>query len=257
MNAAAYWFAYRGMVVKQLRRFLRTWVQTLLPSVVTAALFLVVLGELVGREIGAMGGVGYTEFLMPGLVMLAVVTNAYSNVTLSFFGAKLQRHIEELLVAPLPAWLIVAGFATGGVLRGLLVGLLVAALALPLTGLQFHHPGAIAGMAVLAALLFSFAGLINGLFARTFDHTSVVATFVLTPLIYLGGLFYPVERLAEPWQSLSLLNPMYYLIDGFRHGLLGSGAQPWAVTFTVLVVATVIVGVAAWALVARGTRVKP
>ena len=257
MSATGYWFAYRGMVVKQLRRFLRTWVQTLLPSVVTAALFLVVLGELVGREIGTMGGVGYTEFLMPGLVMLAVVTNAYNNVTLSFFGAKLQRHIEELLVAPMPAWLIVAGFVTGGVLRGLLVGLLVAALALPLTGLQLHHPGATLGMAVLAALLFSFAGLINGIFARTFDHTSVVATFVLTPLIYLGGLFYPVERLAEPWQSLSLANPMYYLIDGFRHGLLGNGALPWAVTFSVLGVATVIAGAAAWGLVVRGTRVKP
>ncbi|SEO99817.1 ABC transporter permease [Aquisalimonas asiatica] len=257
MTAALYWNAYRGMVVKQLRRVVRTWIQTLLPSVVTAALFLVVLGQLVGREIGTLGGVGYTEFLMPGLVMLAVVTNAYSNVTLAVFGAKLQRHIEELLVAPMPPWLIVAGFVTGGVLRGLLVGLLVAALALPLTGLQFHHPVGIAGMAVLAALLFSFAGLINGIYARTFDHTSVVTTFVLTPLIYLGGLFYPVSRLDEPWQSLSLANPMYYLIEGFRHGLLGTSAVPWWATFAMLGVATAIAGAVALTLVARGTRVKP
>ena len=236
MNALPYWFAYRGMVVKQLRRFLRTWVQTLLPSVVTAALFLIVLGKLVGREVETLAGVGYTEFLAPGLIMLAVITNAYNNVTLAFFGAKLQRHIEELLVAPLPAWLIVAGFATGGVLRGLLVGLLVA---------------------LLAALLFSFAGLINGLFARSFDHTSVVATFVLTPLIYLGGLFYPVSRLAEPWHGLSLANPMHYILEGFRHGLLGTSDVSWQATFAVLAVATLAMGLTAWGLVARGVRVKP
>lgn len=257
MSTAAYWFAYRGMVVKQLRRFLRTWVQTLLPSVVTAGLFLVVLGELVGREVRSLDGVSYTEFLAPGLIMLAVVTNAYNNVTLAFFGAKLQRHIEELLVAPLPAWLIVAGFVTGGVLRGLLVGLLVAALALPLTGLELRHPGATAGMALLAALLFAFAGLINGVFARSFDHTSVIATFVLTPLIYLGGLFYPVGRLDEPWQTLSLANPMHYIIEGFRHGLLGTSDIAWSATFAVLAAATVITGAVAWALVARGVRVKP
>lgn len=257
MNALPYWFAYRGMVVKQLRRFLRTWVQTLLPSVVTAALFLIVLGKLVGREVETLAGVGYTEFLAPGLIMLAVITNAYNNVTLAFFGAKLQRHIEELLVAPLPAWLIVAGFATGGVLRGLLVGLLVALLALPLTGLELHHAGATIGMALLAALLFSFAGLINGLFARSFDHTSVVATFVLTPLIYLGGLFYPVSRLAEPWHSLSLANPMHYILEGFRHGLLGTSDVSWLATFAVLAVATLAMGLTAWGLVARGVRVKP
>jgi len=251
-----YWYAYRGLVVKQTRRFARAWVQNLLPSVVTAALFMIIFGHLVGREIAGMGGVPYADFILPGLILLAVVTNAYNNVTLAFYGARLQRHIEELLVAPLPAWLIVAGFATGGVLRGLLAGALVMLVAVPFTSLQVHHPAATLGIAVLSALLFALAGLINGLFARSFDHTSVIATFVLTPLIYLGGLFYPVARLDEPWQSLAAANPMHYMIAGFRHGLLGTGAFAGTTTFAILAAATVAVGGLAWWLVARGVRIR-
>ncbi|SFD17090.1 ABC-2 type transport system permease protein [Thiohalospira halophila DSM 15071] len=256
MNIALHWFAYRGLVVKQVRRFLRAWVQNLLPSVVTATLFLVVFGHLVGRELGGMGGVAYADFILPGLVMLAVITNAYSNVTLAVYGARLQRHIEEILVAPMPAWLVVAGFATGGLLRGLLAGALVLAIALPFTDLALHHIGATAGIAVLTALLFSLAGLINGVFARSFDHTSVVNTFVLTPLIYLGGLFYPVSRLPEPWDTVAAANPMHYIIEGFRHGLLGASPVAWTTTFAVLAAATVVVGWLAWYLVARGVRIK-
>jgi ABC-2 type transport system permease protein len=251
-----YWYAYRGLVVKQSRRFLRAWVQNLLPSVVTAALFMIIFGHLVGREITAMGGVPYADFILPGLILLAVVTNAYNNVTLAFYGARLQRHIEELLVAPLPAWLIVAGFATGGVLRGLLAGALVTAVALPFTSLQVHYPLATLGIAVLSATLFALAGLINGLFARSFDHTSVIATFVLTPLIYLGGLFYPVARLDEPWRSLAAANPMHYMIAGFRHGLLGTDGFAGTTTFALLAAATVAVGGLAWWLVARGFRLR-
>ncbi|SCX78444.1 ABC transporter permease [Thiohalorhabdus denitrificans] len=256
MRARRYWYAYRGMVVKQTRRFLRAWVQNLLPSVVTAALFLTIFGHLVGRELSGMGGVPYADFLLPGLIILAVVTNAYSNVTLAFYGARLQRHIEELLVAPLPAWLIVAGFATGGVLRGLLAGALVLAVALPFTSLQVHYPLATLGIAITSALLFALAGLLNGLFARSFDHTSVISTFVLTPLIYLGGLFYPVERLDEPWQTVAAANPMHYMIAGFRHGLLGTGGFDGTVTFGILAAATVAVGGLAWGLVARGVRIR-
>ncbi|WP_019593744.1 ABC transporter permease [Thioalkalivibrio sp. ALM2T] len=255
-NAVLYWYAWRGLVVKQMRRFLRGWLQNLLPSLVTAVLFLAVLGHLVGREIGTMGGVAYADFILPGLIMLAVVTNAYSNTTLAMFGARLQRHIEEILVAPMPPWLIVAGFATGGMLRGLLAGALVLAIALPFSDLQLHHAGAVLGIALLTAVLFSLAGLINGLFARSFDHTSVISTFVLTPLIYLGGLFYPIERLADPWQGVAQLNPLYYVIEGFRHGLLGHSAVDWTTTFAVLAGASLAVAVLAWWLVARGTRIR-
>lgn len=257
MTAALYWFAYRGLVAKQVRRFLRAWVQNLLPSVVTATLFLIIFGHLVGRELGTVQGVAYADFILPGLIMLAVITNAYNNVTLAFYGARLQRHIQEILVAPMPAWLVVAGFASAGVLRGLLAGSLVALIALPFTGLELHHFGATLGIAVLTALLFAFAGLINGLFARSFDHTSVVATFVLTPLTYFGGLFYPLARLPEPWHTVAAANPIYYVLEGFRHGLLGVSEVTWQTTFLVLLVATTLVGTAACRLVEQGVRIKP
>jgi len=186
MNATLLWNAYQGLVIKQVRRFLRSWVQNLLPSVVTASLFMLIFGHFVGRDLGRMGGADYADYIMPGLVLFAVVTNAYNNSTLSFFGARLQRHIEEMLVAPMPAWLIVAGFATASVLRGLMAGALVLLIALPMTSLEIQHLGSGILVAVLSALLFAFAGLLNGIFARSFDDTSVIATFLLTPLIYLG-----------------------------------------------------------------------
>lgn len=257
MNAAILWHAYQGLVIKQVRRFLRSWVQNLLPSVVTASLFMVIFGHFVGRDLGQVGGARYADYLMPGLVLFAVVTNAYNNTTLAFFGARLQRHIEEMLVAPMPAWLIVAGFATAGVLRGLMAGALVLMVALPMTELELQHPGIGLLVAVLSALLFSFAGLLNGIFARSFDDTSVIATFLLTPLIYLGGVFYPIDRLPAPWGSVSLANPMVYIVDGFRYSLLDEGTIGGGWTFLVLPVVTVITGVFAWWLVARGVRIKP
>lgn len=257
MSASIYRAAFEGLVIKQVRRFLRSWVQSLLPSVVTASLFLVIFGHFVGRELERMQGLGYADFIMPGLVLFAVVTNAYNNTTLAFFGARLQRHIEEMLVAPMPAWVIVAGFATAGVLRGLMAGGLVMILALPLTSLELHHIGSGLVVAVLSALLFSFAGLINGVFARSFDDTSVISTFLLTPLIYLGGVFYPVERLPEPWDFVSLFNPMVYIVDGFRHSLLNLDVTGPGWTFIVLPLATLAVGGFAWWLVARGVRIKP
>jgi ABC-2 type transport system permease protein len=256
VNAAIYWNAYQGLVIKQVRRFMRSWVQSLLPSVVTAALFMLIFGHFVGRDLGKVGNVSYADFLMPGLVMFAVVTNACNNTTLAFFGARLQRHIEEMLVAPMPAWLIVAGFTTAGTLRGLLAGALVTALALPFTNLEIHHLFSALGVAVLSALLFSFAGLVNGVFARSFDDTSLVATFVLTPLTYLGGVFYPIERLPAPLDSVSQFNPMVYIVGGFRHGLLDQGAANLPLTFVVLPLVTVAVGVLAWWLIARGVRIK-
>lgn len=257
MNASILWNAYQGLVIKQVRRFLRSWVQNLLPSVVTATLFMVIFGHFVGRDLGQVGGADYADYIMPGLVLFAVVTNAYNNTTLAFFGARLQRHIEEMLVAPMPAWLIVAGFATAGVLRGLMAGSLVLLIALPMTQLELQHPGIGLLVAVLSALLFSFAGLLNGIVARSFDDTSVIATFLLTPLIYLGGVFYPIHRLPAPWDTISLANPMVYIVDGFRYSLLDEGTVGGGWTLLVLPVVTVITGVFAWWLVARGVRIKP
>lgn len=256
MMAAVYWNAYRGLVAKQVRRFLRTWVQSLLPSLVTAVLFMLIFGHFVGRELGAVGGIAYADFLMPGLVMTAVITNAYSNTTLSFFGARLQRHIEEMLIAPMPAWLILAGFTSAGVLRGLLAGALVTALALPFTNIALHHVAAGIGVAVLSAVLFALAGMLNGIYAKSFDDTSVISTFVLTPLIYLGGVFYPIERLPESWQGIAQLNPMVYLIQGFRYSLLNWGEVNLALTFALLSGVTVLVGALAWWLIAKGVRIK-
>jgi ABC-2 type transport system permease protein len=252
-----YWWSYQGLVQKQIRRFARSWVQNLLPSVVTAGLFMLIFGHFVGRDLGRTGGAPYADFIMPGLVMFAVVTNAYNNTTLAFFGARLQRHIEELLVAPMPAWLIVAGFVTASVLRGLLAGGLVLLLALPFTELHLHDPATALGIAVVSATLFAFAGLINGVFARSFDDTSVIATFLLTPLTYLGGVFYPVDALPAPWDRLSLANPMVYIVDGFRHGLLDAGAAHPPLIFAALLAVTAATGALAWWLVARGIRIKP
>ncbi len=253
---AVYWHAYQGLVIKQLRRFLRSWVQSLLPSVVTAGVFMLIFGHFVGRELAAVQGQAYADFIMPGLVMFAVVSNAYSNSSLAFFGARLQRHIEEMLVAPMPAWLIVAGFATASTLRGLLAGALVALLAMPFTAMQFHHVGVGLTVAVFTALLFSLLGLINGVFARNFDDTSLISTFVLTPLTYLGGVFYPAQLLPAPWQSWSLANPMMHIVEGFRYGLLDTPAVNLPLTFIFLPLLTAVAAVTAWALVARGVRIK-
>lgn len=256
MTIHPYWFAYQGLVVKQVRRFMRSWIQSLMPSLITAGLFLLIFGHLVGRELGPMGGVDYAAFILPGLIMLAVITNAYNNCSLAFFGAKLQRHIEELLVAPVPAWLIVAGFVTAGVLRGLLAGAAVTALAVPVAGLPVERPGLGLLMATLTATVFAFAGLINGLFARRFEDTNVIATFVLTPLIYLGGVFYTLDRLPSPWDSLAGFNPLYLIIGGFREALLTHGDGTGS-TLIVLAVGVALTGATAWGLVARGVRLRP
>lgn len=251
-----YWNAYQGLLIKQLRRFLRSWVQSLLPSVVTAAVFMLIFGHFVGRDLAAIQGQDYADFLLPGLVMFAVVSNAYSNSSLAFFGARLQRHIEEMLVAPMPAWLIVAAFVSASTLRGLLAGALVVLLAMPFSAVQLHHPIAGLGVAVFSALLFALLGLINGVFARNFDDTSLISTFVLTPLTYLGGVFYPAQLLPAPWQDWSVLNPMMHIVEGFRFGLLNTPAEHLRLTFIFLPLLTLLAAIAAWVLVARGVRIK-
>jgi ABC-2 type transport system permease protein len=221
MKLQSQWVAFQTIVVKEIRRFVRIWVQTLLPPAITMALYFIIFGNLIGSRIGEMAGFSYIQFVVPGLIMMSVITNAYSNVVSSFFGAKFQHHVEEMLVSPIPNHVILLGFVIGGVARGLLVGLIVTVLSLAFTHLQVHHIGVTIAVVFLTAVLFSLAGFINAVYANTFDDISIVPTFVLTPLIYLGGVFYSTEMLPEFWAMVSKVNPILYMVNAFRYGLLG------------------------------------
>jgi ABC-2 type transport system permease protein len=206
---------------KELHRFFRIWTQSLIPPVATSVLYFVIFGSLIGKRIGDMGGVDYMQFMAPGLVMLSVITNSYSNVVSSFFGVKFQKSIEELLVSPMPIYLIIIGFVVGGVARGIIVGLLVMITALFFTNLEVQNIPLTLLIVILTATLFSLAGMINAIFANSFDDISIVPTFVLTPLIYLGGVFYSIELLSDFWQGVSKINPILYMVNSFRYGMIG------------------------------------
>lgn len=221
MSLHAQWVAFVTIVVKEIRRFVRIWVQTLLPPAITMALYFIIFGNLIGSRIGEMGGFTYIQFVVPGLIMMSVITNAYSNVVSSFFGAKFQRHVEEMLVSPIPNHVILLGFVVGGVVRGIAVGLIVTLLSLFFTHLHVHNIGITVLVVLLTAVLFSLAGFINAVYANTFDDISIIPTFVLTPLIYLGGVFYSIDMLPGFWAAVSKVNPILYMINAFRYGLLG------------------------------------
>ena len=216
-----YWVAFVTLVIKEVLRFSRIWVQTLLPPAITTGLYFIIFGNLIGERIGDMGGYRYREFIVPGLILMAVITNSYANTVSSFFQAKYQRHVEELLVSPVPNGIILAGYVTGGVARGLVVGLVVTAVALFFAPVGVAHPLLTLLVVVLTSVLFALGGFINAVFARNFDDISVIPTFVLTPLTYLGGVFYSIDLLPPFWQQLSLANPVLYMINAFRYGILG------------------------------------
>lgn len=213
--------ALQTIVVKEIRRFTRIWVQTLLPPAITMALYFVVFGNLIGPRIGEMDGHGYMDFIVPGLIMMSVITNSYSNVVSSFFGMKFQKSIEELVVSPVPNWVILTGYVTGGVARGLAVGAIVTVLSLGFTDLHVHNIPVMISVVLLTAILFSLGGFINAMHATKFDDISIVPTFVLTPLTYLGGVFYSISLLPEFWQTVSKANPILYMVNTFRYGILG------------------------------------
>lgn len=221
MNTAEKIIAYQTIATKEILRFSRIWVQTILPPVITTALYFVIFGNLIGPRIGEMEGFGYMEFIVPGLIMMSVITNSYANVVSSFYGSKFQRHIEEMLISPTPNYIILTGFLTGGVARGLIVGLAVTAVSMFFNTLHFHNIWVICSMVLLTSILFSLAGFINGVYANSFDDISIVPTFVLTPLTYLGGIFYSITMLPEFWQNASLANPILYMVNAFRYGFLG------------------------------------
>lgn len=213
--------AYQTLVVREIRRFLRIWVQTVLPSAITTVLYFVIFGKLIGTRIGSMAGYPYIDYIVPGLVLMSVITNSYSNVVSSFFSSKFQRNIEELLISPVPNWVILAGYVTGGLVRGLIVGVVVLSISRVFTHLSIENYGVTIAIFVLTAVLFSLGGFINAMFAKTFDDVSIVPTFILTPLTYLGGVFYSISLLPEFWQHASLANPILYMVNAFRYGILG------------------------------------
>lgn len=221
MSASQVWIALCTIVVKEIRRFTRIWAQTMLPPAITMALYFVVFGNLIGPRIGKMEGFNYMEFIVPGLIMMSVITNSYANVVSSFFGMKFQHSIEEILVSPVPNWVVLVGYVAGGVARGLMVGFIVTLLSLGFTDLQVHNIGITASIVLLTAVVFSLGGFINAVYATKFDDISIVPTFVLTPLTYLGGVFYSITLLPEFWQIVSKVNPILYMVNAFRYGILG------------------------------------
>lgn len=221
MNVQAQFVALSTIVRKEVRRFTRIWVQTLIPPVITMALYFVIFGSLIGSRIGQMGGFDYMSFVVPGLIMMSVINNSYSNVVSSFYSAKFTKSIEELQVSPTPSYIIMLGYVSGGALRGLLVGGIVTAVSLLFTDMQIQHVGITVLVVLLTSLLFAVAGMINAIYANSFDDISIIPTFVLTPMTYLGGVFYSISLLPDFWQGVSKLNPVLYMVNAFRYGVLG------------------------------------
>ncbi|KZC30923.1 UNVERIFIED_ORG: ABC transporter permease, partial [Rhodanobacter sp. FW104-R5] len=221
-NAAANLVALNTLVRREIVRIMRIWTQTLIPPAITMTLYFVIFGKLIGSRIGSIqGGFSYMQYIVPGLVMMSIITNSYGNISSSFFGAKFSRAVEEMLVSPMPNWVILTGYVAGAVVRGLVVGVLVLVIALFFTDLHVMHPLITFASVLLGATIFSLAGFVNAVYAKKFDDIALVPTFILTPLTYLGGVFYSVTMLGEPWQAISRANPILYMVNAFRYGVLG------------------------------------
>ena len=253
---APIWIPLYTIINKEMIRIFRIWTQTLLPSVITTSLYFLIFGSFVGSQIRDIEGVSYMQFIVPGLVMMAIITNSFINVVGSFFGAKLSKGIEDTLVSPTPNWVIVWGYVTGGVVRGLVVGVLVLIIALLFTKLTIMNLWAVILFSVLTAVVFSLGGLMNAVFAKKFDHTAIVPTFVLTPLTYLGGVFYSVNALPEFWQNISKFNPILYMVNGFRYGFFGISDVNIGISVTILIMLVLVLSVTDLMLLRRGVGLR-
>ncbi|WP_063380791.1 ABC transporter permease [Pseudoalteromonas luteoviolacea] len=251
-----YRVALKSIWIKECIRFLRIWVQTLVPPAITMTLYFIIFGSLIGSRIGEMGGFGYMEFIVPGLIMMSVITNSYSNVASSFYSTKFQKSIEELLVAPVPNYVIVLGYMGGGMARGMLVGLIVSIVSLFFVDIQIHNIAVIVATVVLTSAVFALGGLINAVYANSFDDISIIPTFVLTPLTYLGGVFYSIQLLPEFWQGVSQINPIIYMVNAFRYGFLGVSDVNIYVAFTVLIGFISVLFTIALTLIKRGVGLR-
>jgi ABC-2 type transport system permease protein len=254
--ARAKWVGFRTIVLREFSRIVRIWGQTIVPPAITATLYFIIFGSLIGRRIGDMGGYTYIQYIAPGLIMMSVITNSYGNVVSSFFGAKFGKHIEELLVSPLPNWLIVAGYMCGGLARGLVVGGVVTIITLLFTHLQIHNVGIVLSAVLLSSIVFSLAGMINAVFAKNFDQISFIPTFVLTPLTYLGGVFYTIQLLPEWAQHVSHANPILYMVNAFRFGFLGVSDVNVGFAYSIMSLAAIVLFTACVYLLNRGVGTR-
>jgi len=256
MNIALNITAVTTIMRKEVLRVIRIWIQTIVPPAITMTLYFIIFGNLIGRRIGSMEGYDYMQYIAPGLIMMSVITNSYGNVVSSFFGAKFGRHIEEMLVSPMSNAAIIVGHVAGGVIRGIFVGILVTAIALGFTRLEVQHPWIMISMVLLSSIVFALAGFINAVFARKFDDISIVPTFVLTPLTYLGGVFYSISLLPEFWQNVSRANPILYMVNAFRYGILGTSDISIGHAYLIVVIFVVVLFTASMMLLNRGIGIR-
>ena len=256
MNSAQTWVAFITILRKEIKRFMRIWTQTLLPPASTMTLYFLIFGTLIGSRIGEMQGFDYMDFVVPGLIMMSVITSSYANVVSSFFGAKFQRFVEEILVSPMSNSTLLWGYVLGGVARGLMVGVIVTCLSLFFTELKIYNGFVVVGIVVLTSVMFSLAGFINAVFANSFDDVNIVPTFILTPLTYLGGVFFSISMLPEFWQGVAQLNPMLYIVNVFRYGMLGISDVNVVFAFSMVGVFTLIAYGVAMYLLHTGTRLR-
>lgn len=250
------YIAFITILRKEVTRFMRIWQQALLPPIITTSLYFIIFGNLIGPRIGNMGGHSYIDFIVPGLILMSVITNAYTNVSSSFFGAKFQRSIEELQVSPVPNSIILLGYVGGGVARGIIVGIVVTTVSLFFSNLSVHNLPVMVSITVLTAVLFSLAGFLNGVFAQTFDDVTIIPNFVLTPLTYLGGIFYSIKLLPDFWQAVSHINPILYMINAFRYGFLGISDINLGLSFVIILAFIVILFVTNLRLLNSGFGIR-
>ncbi|MGL4607369.1 MAG: ABC transporter permease [Eubacteriaceae bacterium] len=248
--------ALKRLAAKETNRYLRIWVQTLVPPVITTSLYFVIFGSLIGNRIGEMGGFSYMEFIVPGLIMMSVITSSYTNVASSFFSQKFQKNIEELLVAPVPTQVIILGFVAGGLGRSILVGSLVTVISLFFVPLHVFSWFIVIVTLLMTAVLFSLAGLLNGIFSKSFDDVSIIPTFVLQPLTYLGGVFYSISMLPPVWQAISKVNPIVYMVSGFRFGFLGVTDFPIPLSLGILILFIIVLYAICWSLIEKGVGLR-
>jgi len=248
--------ALQTIIIKEYLRFIRIWIQTVLPPAITTALYFVIFGNLIGSQIGDINGYKYMDYIVPGLILMAVITNSYGNVVSSFYSAKFQRCIEELLVSPTPNYLILIGYVAGGVVRGIVVGIVVTLVAMYFSDINIYSYSLTLLIFILTATLFSIAGLINAIYANSFDDISIIPTFVLTPLTYLGGIFYSIDMLPEFWQTVSLANPILYMINSFRYGMIGTTDTDLATAIIIIIGFTAVLFAYAMYLLNRGVGIR-
>ncbi|MCK4706415.1 MAG: ABC transporter permease [Gammaproteobacteria bacterium] len=257
MNFSQQLIAFNTIMVREFLRFIRIWIQTIIPPVITMALYFIIFGKLIGSQIGDIDGYRYMDYIVPGLILMAVITNSYANVVSSFFSAKFQKNIEEMIISPLPNYIILAGYISGGVARGVTVGITVTGVSMFFSDFQIHSLSITLAVFILTSILFSIAGLINAAYARSFDDITIIPTFVLTPLTYLGGIFYSIKMLPEFWQNISLGNPILYMINAFRYGLLGVSDIDVSSALVIIVAFIVILFAFALNLLNKGVGIKP